>query len=361
MRWDGTSGKYDMGFRTYDPGLNQFASRDMFDGALGDAGLSADPFTGSRYAFGSGNPISNIESDGHSSCPPPLISCSSNPSNFFTLPSGSGGGGTGSSTPSPSIPCGLLCTGATGGSGIAGMTPGVSPCPIVDMLCASYLNLIGGSSQATTPGQRGPGGIAVPLPGEIPEGLLKIGAGAFTLAALAAAVDAASKFFKERRSSSCLSGGPEWEDNGPLDTEGNTLHPGRATTGMACITSESTDPGGVPRALPGYDPATMNLAHLVPREFGGVADPDNIVLLWEKANTGWDMDPSTGFTQMRRVENQIERTVSPTTNVLYYAQAIYSPLQGTEPGGTPYMPIGIYIRWQAQGGPAQQAFVQNAP
>jgi RHS repeat-associated protein len=66
MRWDGTTGQYDMGFRNYDPGLNQFTSRDMYDGALANAGLTADPFTGGAYAFGGGNPISNIEQDGHS-------------------------------------------------------------------------------------------------------------------------------------------------------------------------------------------------------------------------------------------------------------------------------------------------------
>jgi RHS repeat-associated protein len=65
MRWDGTSGQYDMGFRNYDPGLNQFASRDMYDGATQDMGLTADPFTGSLYAFGDGNPVSNTEIDGH--------------------------------------------------------------------------------------------------------------------------------------------------------------------------------------------------------------------------------------------------------------------------------------------------------
>ena len=37
----------------------------MYDGALSDVNLTTDPFTGSRYAFGDGNPISNIEQDGH--------------------------------------------------------------------------------------------------------------------------------------------------------------------------------------------------------------------------------------------------------------------------------------------------------
>lgn len=65
MRWDSASGSYDMGFRNYDPGLNQFESKDMYDGALNDVGLSADPFTGSPYAFGNGNPVTNTEYNGH--------------------------------------------------------------------------------------------------------------------------------------------------------------------------------------------------------------------------------------------------------------------------------------------------------
>ena len=65
MRWDSTTAQYDMGFRTYDPSLNQFLSRDMYNGALNDTGLTTDPFTGNRYTFGAGNPITNIELDGH--------------------------------------------------------------------------------------------------------------------------------------------------------------------------------------------------------------------------------------------------------------------------------------------------------
>jgi RHS repeat-associated protein len=68
MRWDSSSGQYDMGFRNYDPGLNQFLSQDMYDGALADMDLVADPFTGSPYAFGDGNPVSNIELNGHMPC-----------------------------------------------------------------------------------------------------------------------------------------------------------------------------------------------------------------------------------------------------------------------------------------------------
>ncbi len=64
-RYDTASGTYDMGFRTYDPGLNRFLTRDMYGGALADMSLTTDPFTGNRYAFAGGNPISFIEIDGH--------------------------------------------------------------------------------------------------------------------------------------------------------------------------------------------------------------------------------------------------------------------------------------------------------
>jgi hypothetical protein len=40
----------------------------MYDGALDDMGLITDPFTGSQYAFGAGNPVSNIENNGHTTC-----------------------------------------------------------------------------------------------------------------------------------------------------------------------------------------------------------------------------------------------------------------------------------------------------
>ncbi|WP_433364291.1 DNRLRE domain-containing protein [Actinoplanes sp. CA-142083] len=65
-RYDQASGDYDMGFRDYDPGINQFLSRDSYNGALDDLGLAIDPYTGNRYAFAGGNPISNVELDGHS-------------------------------------------------------------------------------------------------------------------------------------------------------------------------------------------------------------------------------------------------------------------------------------------------------
>ncbi|MFE3138450.1 DNRLRE domain-containing protein [Streptomyces scopuliridis] len=64
-RWDAQSGTYDMGFRDYNPGLNRFTTRDMYNGALADMNLGSDPYTGNRYAFTGGNPTSRIELDGH--------------------------------------------------------------------------------------------------------------------------------------------------------------------------------------------------------------------------------------------------------------------------------------------------------
>ncbi|WP_162799151.1 RHS repeat protein [Nocardioides sp. 616] len=59
------TGKYDMGFRDFDPGLNRFLSRDSYNGALSDMALGFDPWNANRYAFAGGNPIGGVEIDGH--------------------------------------------------------------------------------------------------------------------------------------------------------------------------------------------------------------------------------------------------------------------------------------------------------
>jgi RHS repeat-associated protein len=64
-RWDVDSGTYDMGFRDYSPGLNQFLTRDTYNGALDDVDLATDPFTGNRYAFAAGNPVNLLDLTGH--------------------------------------------------------------------------------------------------------------------------------------------------------------------------------------------------------------------------------------------------------------------------------------------------------
>jgi RHS repeat-associated protein len=64
-RFDPATGDYDMGFRDYDPGLNRFLTRDMYNGALADLDLGLSPWTMNRYGFAGGNPVSFIEADGH--------------------------------------------------------------------------------------------------------------------------------------------------------------------------------------------------------------------------------------------------------------------------------------------------------
>ncbi|HXH80276.1 AHH domain-containing protein [Nocardioides sp.] len=68
-RYDGASGSYDMGFRDYDPGLNRYTSRDMYNGALSDVALGMDPWNTNRYAFAGGNPVTGVELDGHQIAP----------------------------------------------------------------------------------------------------------------------------------------------------------------------------------------------------------------------------------------------------------------------------------------------------
>ena len=60
-----TTGNLDMGARTYDPNINSFVSRDAYSGAGANTSLTTDPYNASSYAFAGGNPISNVEQDGH--------------------------------------------------------------------------------------------------------------------------------------------------------------------------------------------------------------------------------------------------------------------------------------------------------
>jgi RHS repeat-associated protein len=56
---------YDMRARHYRPDSGHFLSQDRFESAAGDQALQADPLTQNRYEFAGGNPVSNVEFDGH--------------------------------------------------------------------------------------------------------------------------------------------------------------------------------------------------------------------------------------------------------------------------------------------------------
>lgn len=56
---------YDMQARAYRPDIGQFLSQDQFESAIGDQVLQSDALTQNRYAFAGGNPVTNVEFDGH--------------------------------------------------------------------------------------------------------------------------------------------------------------------------------------------------------------------------------------------------------------------------------------------------------
>jgi RHS repeat-associated protein len=64
---------YDMHARSYRPDTARFLSQDRFEAAVGDQLLQSDPLTQNRYAFAGGNPVNNVEFDGH--CHWPVRTC----------------------------------------------------------------------------------------------------------------------------------------------------------------------------------------------------------------------------------------------------------------------------------------------
>ena len=94
-RFEPVNGNVDMGFRDYSPGLNQFLTRDSYNGALDDLQLATSPWSSNRYGLAGGNPISGVELDGHMFV--------ADPTGGMAAPtrSSDGGGGGSSSSPSP--------------------------------------------------------------------------------------------------------------------------------------------------------------------------------------------------------------------------------------------------------------------
>ncbi len=69
-RYDSGSTMLDMGARRFRSDEGRFAQQDTFLSAVDDLGLSLDPDMNNRYAFAQGNPVSQIELDGHSTVDP---------------------------------------------------------------------------------------------------------------------------------------------------------------------------------------------------------------------------------------------------------------------------------------------------
>ena len=67
--YDASVKTYDMHARQYRPDTGRFLSQDRYESAVGDQLLQADPLTQNRYAFAGGNPVNNVEFDGHRPAP----------------------------------------------------------------------------------------------------------------------------------------------------------------------------------------------------------------------------------------------------------------------------------------------------
>jgi len=151
--------------------VNQFLSRDMYNGALADMALATDPFTGNRYTFGAGNPISNIELDGH------------------IFPGGGGAAG---------YPYGTIgCPGYHTPSGGPTITPF---CTFIELMCTSTPSGIFGSRSPSSEGVALPRGGLGGLPGV----LGRLVAAAVGAALVAAAAREAANLFKENSNACSL-------------------------------------------------------------------------------------------------------------------------------------------------------------
>jgi RHS repeat-associated protein len=68
FHYDSSVGVYDMHARPYEPQTGRFLTADHFQSASADLSLLSDPLTNNEYAFVGGNPVDNIEFDGHKEC-----------------------------------------------------------------------------------------------------------------------------------------------------------------------------------------------------------------------------------------------------------------------------------------------------
>jgi RHS repeat-associated protein len=63
--YDAAIKTYDMQARDYRPDVGRFLQQDTYEAASADLNLVGDPLTQNRYAFAGGNPVNNVEFDGH--------------------------------------------------------------------------------------------------------------------------------------------------------------------------------------------------------------------------------------------------------------------------------------------------------
>jgi RHS repeat-associated protein len=303
-RFDPASGDYDMGFRDYDPGLNRFLSRDLYNGALADLDLGLNPWTANRYAFAGGNPISFIELDGHRLPDEDLRELRKAGYTYVMgkgvvpLPGGASGGVSKGLAPPPvliPLPPGRVppIAGARGGLGILGLLLGV-------------LSLSGDT----------------PRPQKLD-------------------VD------PEERKGGCLSQpaeGPSWTQYWKLDSEG------RAQGAEACLGRDAETRSGLwpdeetGRPTPrGFRSGVHHRTHLIADSLGGYNIIENIVPL----NVGRNLS------DMARYENEVKRRTRAGERVYYFVRPVYR--QHLPPVG-----LEVYI-YSTKSRPIVGAWVPNFP
>ncbi|MEU4980848.1 DNRLRE domain-containing protein [Streptomyces sp. NPDC021969] len=312
-RWDAKSGTYDMGFRDYDPGLNRFTTRDMYNGALADMSLGADPFTGNRYAFTGGNPVSNVEIDGHWFAIPAVaywVAGALGLSLYAATPEGQDNLNDAAMALSQMMPsadeAGSSSSSGTRNAATPSPSPGPAPAPS------------GGGG-----GSSGPKGTVT---GAAISTLVRIWAGTSGQSSPDKSlqrklVDRAGEENKKCQDST----GPSTVWNSPVDGQG------RATGGFACLdpAAPATRDNREPQDPVGWSlqgsADEWNRAHLIAREFGGSSRRENIVPTTKYANQ----------TAMRAVEYEIERRLKSGDRVYYQSVPIYVPNRTN--------PIGVHM------------------
>ncbi|MEU9879143.1 DNRLRE domain-containing protein [Streptomyces phaeochromogenes] len=299
-RWDEGSGTYDMGFRDYDPGLNRFTTRDMYNGALADMGLGSDPFTGSRYAFTGGNPISNVEIDGH----------------FAFLAA--------------------LAAPLAAATAAVAIVAAVLVVAVIVLAVAVVIEKAVEEIQEATEDEE----ETAPEPKPTPR---PPGPGTDT---------------DQKENNSCRKGGQGWVEHKEVDAANGN----RATGVQACLTPDNIG-GGTPTAgiyPPGYQWAkktagflgasprvNINACHLLGKQLGGSGtDLKNLATCSKQAN-------DTGIS-MRTYEDQVRAAVEAGQDVLYTVTPMYGgnrtvpvgfqmSAYGTNPDGTPGIQIDDFI------------------
>lgn len=289
-RLDPVTGSYDMGFRTYNPGLNSFLTRDMYNGALGDLKLGMDPWNTNRYAFAGGNPITRIELDGHKT-----VDISGGPAACSDIDC--------ARAAAHAAELEALQVSCTSWTACSGDGPMGVPVPTQDMKVGVVVPPIAGLKELIT-GRRSKND---------------------TLFAPAPAPDAGTTARTYRRERCLDSSGGNAIYYLPLVNE-------RATGAFACLRQaySSADFDSRDRHEPKDWEKGMHRGHLIARMFGGSnTAPENFVPLNANAN----------LSAMKRAENSIQAALRRGEKVFYVATPIYFPIWPQR------KPVAVHLQW----------------